>query len=750
MIGSLFAQVIFMAEFIVTTLQDETEDNGALSLREAVALANAETGADEIRFDPSLQGGTIALEQGRGIMLVLDDLVIDGGGAITLAGGNRLVDHAAPDDLWTMSAPEEGTSLTLSGLEMNGGGVISEDRLTIMDSTLSGSASGPIYSGGTVVIRNSHIIDNVRDASTLPAILGRETIRAADLEISDSVISGNVSNSAVYSTGNLSIFNSQVSDNAGYLHASVRGSEVVIVGSTITDSRSTYVYAGGTSVYAAANLTIANSTVHGHRFADDSNGFQLQHSVLESDGAVTLFQSTVTDSRFSGYYSTGTAIRAGENVTILNSTIDGNFDIDGFNTGDVLDSAVRAGDGATLLISNSLISGAVSPEATLENANIIRGTLYNGSSQVQAGIEATDLFRQTSLFSSGTGSNGYFRQPIGTLANNGGPNPSLALRGAADNPALDAAIGTPPSEADIGVDIDRDGVLSTGPIGLDARGEGFLRIVGGGMDLGAVELQVAFGTEGTDNLAGTDAVDRLQGLGGDDTLDGAGGNDWLDGGAGNDLILDGAGKDNLKGGTGADIFQMSADGQADGIKDFELGQDRIDVSAWGVRALDELDVSTHFSGKLVLRHGDEVLTLRSGGEPLTVETLTTQHFIFDETGEPPLRLVQGTDGRDKLRGTDLNETFRDGAGIDNMFGFGGADIFELAADGVADSIKDFQIGEDLINISAWGATGFGDLNLISHKDRKTIITYADEILAVSGPGTPILPYMLGAESFIFT
>ena len=39
-----------MAEYIVDTVEDETDDNGRLSLREAVALANANPGADRIVF----------------------------------------------------------------------------------------------------------------------------------------------------------------------------------------------------------------------------------------------------------------------------------------------------------------------------------------------------------------------------------------------------------------------------------------------------------------------------------------------------------------------------------------------------------------------------------------------------------------------------------------------------------------------------------------------------------------------------
>ena len=54
-----------MTTFVVTTLDDVVAADDQRSLREAVALANAAPGADEIRFAPGLEGGILHLTGGE-------------------------------------------------------------------------------------------------------------------------------------------------------------------------------------------------------------------------------------------------------------------------------------------------------------------------------------------------------------------------------------------------------------------------------------------------------------------------------------------------------------------------------------------------------------------------------------------------------------------------------------------------------------------------------------------------------------
>ncbi|WP_426142880.1 M10 family metallopeptidase C-terminal domain-containing protein [Pseudomonas sp. DWP3-1-2] len=98
-------------------------------------------------------------------------------------------------------------------------------------------------------------------------------------------------------------------------------------------------------------------------------------------------------------------------------------------------------------------------------------------------------------------------------------------------------------------------------------------------------------------IEGTAADDQLTGTAGNDTLNGNAGADRIDGGAGADLINGGAGADTLTGGAGADTFaygsrldsyrnyDTSGSKQSDTITDFNTSEDRIDLSALGLRGL---------------------------------------------------------------------------------------------------------------------------------------------------------------------
>ena len=80
-----------MTTFTVTTAADRVADDGRLSLREAVARANATAAADTIVFAAALEGRTLVLA--RGELALTRDVTIDGdrnndGREVTLSGGD--------------------------------------------------------------------------------------------------------------------------------------------------------------------------------------------------------------------------------------------------------------------------------------------------------------------------------------------------------------------------------------------------------------------------------------------------------------------------------------------------------------------------------------------------------------------------------------------------------------------------------------------------------------------------------------
>jgi CSLREA domain-containing protein len=158
---------------LVTTTVDEVNANdGVLSLREAIAQANADASngqSDTIRFAGSLRGATIALDPNLGqLELTGANLsareTIDGGGRITVSGGNlSRVFYISPDTTATIA----GLTVTLGraaeapetvALRCHGGGVLNDTRadLTLRDVILShntaqgfqDSADEPRHLGG--------------------------------------------------------------------------------------------------------------------------------------------------------------------------------------------------------------------------------------------------------------------------------------------------------------------------------------------------------------------------------------------------------------------------------------------------------------------------------------------------------------------------------------------------------------------------------------------------------------------------
>lgn len=251
--------------------------------------------------------------------------------------------------------------------------------------------------------------------------------------------------------------------------------------------------------------------------------------------------------------------------------------------------------------------------------------------------------------------------------------------------------------------------------------------------------------------SGTAGADVLFGTDGEDIVDGLASNDKLYGGVGADILIDGAGKDNLFGGAGADVFRLTQDGDADAIKDFEIGVDQIDLSDWGVTGIDQLGLSLSKTGKTVVRFADEVLTVTTGQTDIPQAFSMGDAFLFvsSDTGTPgEAVLIMGTSGDDRLMGTSADEVLRDGAGRDNLWGSGGADRFELSADGVADAIKDFDLTEDLIDLAAW-STVFQELDITDHKSGKVTIRVADEVLSVTDATRSFSASDLTEAHFVF-
>ncbi|SCZ74290.1 Ca2+-binding protein, RTX toxin-related, partial [Epibacterium ulvae] len=207
---------------------------------------------------------------------------------------------------------------------------------------------------------------------------------------------------------------------------------------------------------------------------------------------------------------------------------------------------------------------------------------------------------------------------------------------------------------------------------------------------------------------------------------------------------------------GHDHFVMTNSQIVNSIFNFISGEDVIDISSWGVTSLSELSMAQE-GENVQIRHGARLAEIHD----TSISDVTRSSFIFDvgvnDTAEQDTMPeesnngytdVFGTSENDRndtrLIGTSGNDRFYDGDGRDQMDGGSGRDIFIMAADDIKDEIYNFSFGQDIIDISAWGAISFSELS-ITQDGNHTRIRYGSEDLEVR----QVAASNFGVSNFIF-
>ncbi len=212
------------------------------------------------------------------------------------------------------------------------------------------------------------------------------------------------------------------------------------------------------------------------------------------------------------------------------------------------------------------------------------------------------------------------------------------------------------------------------------------------------------GGGGNDTLEGSYSDDLIEGGAGRDKLDGGPGNDSLEGDDDTDILYGGAGRDFLRGGSGSDHL-AGGDGNdtlhGKSGNDTLLGEagddEMLDFSGnnmfWGGGGNDLIAAGT---GNDYLNGGHGRDTLRGGAGNDTLDGTYGDDFITGGTGND---VVIGGDGRDTLAGE---------SGSDRLSGGAGADVFVFRTraefDGSTDTILDFRLGEDILDLTGLGLT----------------------------------------------
>ena len=215
-------------------------------------------------------------------------------------------------------------------------------------------------------------------------------------------------------------------------------------------------------------------------------------------------------------------------------------------------------------------------------------------------------------------------------------------------------------------------------------------------------------------------------------------------------LEDADGVTRMQGSAVDEIFELSDDGARDMLRDFNPDRDKIDVSALGATSLADLTIvdlrrKDGSVSWIDIRDpsGDSEAILRvEAGFPQFSAILNEDDFIFADAPPPPVDgiVIIGT------------------ARLDNLNGTGAADTFVLQDDGLRDLIRDFDPGEDVISVEAFGATSFADIQLTDLVRRDGSISWVQlsdaagdaEAILRFAPGTEQLSAAaLTAENFVF-
>ena len=281
------------------------------------------------------------------------DTTIDGGGVITISGGNSV----------GVFSVNTGVKFTVQNLAIAngnsanyGGGIYSWGTLTVTNSTFSGnraSGGGGIFSWGTLTVTNSTFSGNSvlhGDGGAIVNAGGTLTV------VTNSTFSGNIADDggAIENSGPLTVTNTTFSSNGASTFSNGGGGGIYNGGGTLTVTNSTFsgnIASGGGGIVSVifnetGTVSVTNSTFSGNS-ADDSGA-------IENYGPLTVTNTIVANST-SGGNCAGTITDGGHNID--DGTTCG---FTGGSTNPVLDPAgLKNNGGPTQTIALQATSAAV-------------------------------------------------------------------------------------------------------------------------------------------------------------------------------------------------------------------------------------------------------------------------------------------------------------------------------------------------------------------------------------------------------
>jgi CSLREA domain-containing protein len=390
---------------VVDTLDDELNNDGDCSLRDAITAANENTPIDFCPAGDGVLTDTISFEM-SGTILLTEQLSVTEGGPLVIDGGNAI----------TVSG-----NTSVRALYVESGAHLTLENTSITEGFADKSNGGGIWNGGILKILNSILASNEADDDDLWFGLGGGIYKVGELYVNNSLFTdnGSLAGGAIYNddSGLIYIVESEVSSNGptdfGPGGGIYNKGTLTITRSVVNDNDA--LFFGGGGIFNLGTLYIENSTISGN--SSDLDEIDSHGGGINNVGSGTFY---IINSTISGNSAEqGGGIRTSNAYGthyITNSTISGN----------------NAGYGGGIYTS----FGTVTLYNTIVAENPIGGNCYWGSGMINDGGHNIED-GNTCSFSPANDSMPNTDPVLGPLQDNGGPTWTRALL--PGSPAIDAA-----------------------------------------------------------------------------------------------------------------------------------------------------------------------------------------------------------------------------------------------------------------------------------------------------------------------
>jgi hypothetical protein len=284
----------------VTSLLDTGNPSGTTSLRQAIALADADPGST-ISFDPGLfASGPQVIPLGSGLPDITAKVTITGPGQATLTvqGGGSKSDFSILNVAKGATATVSDLTLSGANTSSSGGAINNAGNLTLTDCTLSSNIAAK---GGGAIVN-----------------LGTLGLNFSTVSSNRTVTSGG----GIFSTGVLSVRNSTISGNTAKVDGGGvydNGSPTLLVDSTLYGN--TAASGGGLFSGPAATVKVLSCTITANRAMHDAGGgVEIGASTT---GLVTLLNTLVAGNVTGTGSTPGDALGALDPASVSNLIGDG-------------------------------------------------------------------------------------------------------------------------------------------------------------------------------------------------------------------------------------------------------------------------------------------------------------------------------------------------------------------------------------------------------------------------------------------